>query len=111
MWPGILLEQSHVFIYDVAWNILGQRVLQAGTFHTGTFHTEYVKTHYYNILIYALILFFNISSGVRCMKISREKRFWPKVGRGGGGGGGMALPRNYLPPTCTSTWQLIWSHM
>ena len=36
----------------------------------GTFHSECVKTI---TVTYALIPFFNIISGVRCMKISRKK--------------------------------------
>ena len=63
-----------------------------GVVQAGTFHTEHVKTI---TITYALILFFNISSDIRCMKISRKKLLAKNLG--GGGGGGMPSPRNYTP--------------
>ena len=44
-----ILEQSHLFIDDVAWNILGQR----GLYKQALF-TPNVKTHYYNICSYSV---------------------------------------------------------
>ena len=37
-------EQSHVFINDVAWNILGMEYSRPGSaVQTGTFHSKYVE--------------------------------------------------------------------
>ena len=60
----------------MAWNILNQRVL----YKVALFTLKMLKLI---TIIYALILFvFNISSDVRCMKISREKNCWAKFGEG-----------------------------
>ena len=73
MWPEIFLNKV-MYSYMMWPRIFYARyVVQAGTFHT-----EYVNLI---TIIYAPILFFSISSAVRClkMKMSKKKKSWPKV--------------------------------
>ena len=90
-----IAEQSHEFIYDVAWNILGQRVLYKLALFT---------LNILNLMtvIYALILFLSIISDVRLTK--KVAGLWQKLGggRGGGGGGGGGGKHGFLPPNITS---------
>ena len=62
-----ILEQKLDFIYGEVWNILGQNV----SFKLALFTLNMLKLI---TIIYALILFRNISSDVRGIKISGETK-------------------------------------